>query len=586
MKTFTLLLTLFLAVCTATAQIIHVPGDQPTIQAGINAASDGDTVLVAENTYYENINFNGLAITLASVFLMDGDTSHISNTIINGSQSIDPDMGSTVTFDNGEDTTSILCGFTITGGTGTIIAGTGFKGGGGIFMNGSGGKVVNNYIEYNEVTNDPSAFGAGVLAGAPIAESPWIVIRNNRISYNKVSAVSWAAGAGVEMYYSMILTGNEISYNETNGSSGADGAGVRINGGVHVPIELEIRNNSITYNKAISNTTTTSIVISGGMDIFGDCSGTVSGNNISFNEIGVALGKDSYGTGVMVEQVTDTGFLFENNLVTHNTYSGDICLGGGLCIYQSNGTYQNNVIQNNKGSQGGGVAVAYNSDKKALLLNNTITGNTADYGGGLYMIDAHTVVINSIIWGNTAFEGYSIFNDGDILEVRYSDVEGTSPWAGEGNLNFDPGFLVDGYHLSQQSLLKDAAISSITINGSTYESPLTDIDGNTRLGLNNPPDIGADEIDLYLSSEMTPGGDDGLAMNIYPNPVDDWVTIIVPDFTNNTSVFLFTPTGQQLMEKMISGAKTRLNLSTLPPGVYFLRLQNEKTLEGIKMVKN
>ena len=55
------------------AGIIYVPNDTTSIQGGIYLASDGDTVLVAEDTYYENINFRGKAITVASEFIMDGD---------------------------------------------------------------------------------------------------------------------------------------------------------------------------------------------------------------------------------------------------------------------------------------------------------------------------------------------------------------------------------------------------------------------------------------------------------------------------------------------------------------------------------
>jgi hypothetical protein len=93
---------------SAIADVKEVPGEYPTIQAAINAASDGDEIIVAPETYTEAIDFMGKAVTVRSS--AGADETVISATGL---------AKSVITCANDEGPDSVLIGFTITGGEGT-----------------------------------------------------------------------------------------------------------------------------------------------------------------------------------------------------------------------------------------------------------------------------------------------------------------------------------------------------------------------------------------------------------------------------------------------------------------------------------
>jgi hypothetical protein len=177
----------------ASATVINIPDDYLTIQEGIDASTDGDTVLVQPGTYVENVNFNGHNIVLGSLFLTTGDTSYISQTIIDGDSS-----GSVVTFENGEGPATIVTGFTIQNGSAEW-------GGGGIACWDACAPLIKNNVI---IENDAEIAGGGIWC---IASSPALV--SNFIGYNSsqngggISYQDCYAGTMINC----IITGNTAS---------------------------------------------------------------------------------------------------------------------------------------------------------------------------------------------------------------------------------------------------------------------------------------------------------------------------------------------------------------------------------------
>ena len=162
------------------------------IQAAINATQNGDIVLVYPGTYFENINYTGKNISVASLNLTTNNPAYIHQTIIDGNQN-----GSCVQVNSGE-TDAMLHGFTVQNGSGTHLALNVLFDGGGIFIENALFKIFNCIITNNEVT----ASGGGCFCRNSI-----LFLSNVTIKYNH----SFRYGGGI-----CLVSGSSIIFDTIN----------------------------------------------------------------------------------------------------------------------------------------------------------------------------------------------------------------------------------------------------------------------------------------------------------------------------------------------------------------------------------
>lgn len=148
--------------------VIHIPSELTTIQEGLDAAAPGQTVLVADGIYEENLIWPDVdAITLTS---QNGPAA----TTIDGG-----DANSVITIfkSNGQTVTpaTVISGFKITNGNAVHdLGGSGYSGGGGIYAYNASPTIRNNNITNNRSSQGGGGISAGTGA-SPVIDGNWIM---------------------------------------------------------------------------------------------------------------------------------------------------------------------------------------------------------------------------------------------------------------------------------------------------------------------------------------------------------------------------------------------------------------------------
>jgi hypothetical protein len=158
------------------ATILHVPAAYRTVSEALSASADGDTVLVQQGRYAERLVFPTHDLVLISDYWLSGDTSAVSNTILDASAFSESDTASVITMGASVSRATLVAGFTITGGHGgpsddpTDVR----SWGGGLFLSGSDARIFSCRIVSNTATNFPAIYSRG---GSPDIET-CLIARN------------------------------------------------------------------------------------------------------------------------------------------------------------------------------------------------------------------------------------------------------------------------------------------------------------------------------------------------------------------------------------------------------------------------
>lgn len=357
-----IILFLFFNFHSAFSTTLHVPDDYPTIQEGIDFSENGDTVLVAPGMYVENINYNGKSIVVTS-------SGGALSTIIDGDQE-----DSVVIIESGEDSTTVLSGFTIKNG----YSWPGWSGstedykGGGIKVYDSR-PILKDLIILDNFANSPAWEFPNCGGGISCASSEGVLIQNVIVKNNETYG-TFSGGGGICVFDATVEIENALI--EDNIGNFFLGGGIYSEFGSNLTVR-----NSIIRNNSSGN------------------GGGIYHSNGSLSLTDVIIEQNAGDSGGGGLRIGGGDIDFENVTITGNTAQ----YGGGLYVSCDNFNMKNSRIHSNYSNIGGGIYFSGGNnyifdpiDRSSIYTNSASTGRDLYANESLFIemvLDTFTVLI-------------------------------------------------------------------------------------------------------------------------------------------------------------------------------------------------
>jgi predicted outer membrane repeat protein len=425
-----------------------VPSQYPTIQAAINASSDGDIVNVAPGSYFQTFqivskrvivhgtggtpadtvvqapgqpvamiqqtpfaggyqagisnltiaNGSGQSGQAGGLTLANGADAQITNVNIQGNRSAFPGGGVIINASN-----PVLTGVHVTSNTGCL--------GGGMLIVSSNPSISAGLFQNNTATDGGGAIWGDSNAHPIILNNTFTGNVANGTSCAGIAAFSTGGAIGLRTGVNAQVEGNTFSSNRA-----AYGAG----------LEMETQGGSVivTANTFSGNTASGSPGNGGAIAAYNGTRGAIKFNNISGNTA------STYGGGIVISE--NASLAVQDNIINGNTAGTD---GGGLFVGGSGSAgaqLARDCIENNTVTNGNAGGIEVESGAAVTMSHDTIVSNSANHSsnylpGGVQVRFSATSFSSSddLFYANSGSNIFDELKNGSAVGTYARDVAQT-----------------------------------------------------------------------------------------------------------------------------------------------------------------